>query len=532
VATETLAPRRQPAAPPEGPLALPVSRRRARALLLLAVLTVAACGFAYELTLITIGTYLLGNSVAQVSLVLAAFVSSMGLGSLLAKPLLHRPVEAFIAVESAVAILGGASGLGLYAAFAWLDLFQTATVAAAAGVGMLVGCEIPLLLSLMQRVRREEASTSVADLLAADYLGAVVAGLAFPFLLLPFLGQIQGALAVGALNALAGLLVLWLFARTVARRRALLLLGAGVAVLAVLGAAAALAGRFEVSARQALFDDPIVHSERTPYQEVVMTQAPTGDDLRLFLNGDLQFSSVDEYRYHEALVHPALAGPRRSVLVLGGGDGLALREILRYPDVERVVLVELDRRVVDLGRDDPRLRALNGDALRDPRVKVVTTDAFSWLREHGGERFDAAVLDFPDPDDPALAKLYSVEMYAMLRRRALRPGGRAVIQAGSPYFAPEAFWSIKRTAEAAGLATRAYHVDVPTFGDWGYILAGEGRAPALSLRPPRPLRFLDPPTLAAAAVFPRDRGPIPDVEPSTLNRPRIVEYERLGWRDY
>jgi len=515
---------------PAPALHLPVRRRPARVLLLLAVLAVAACGFAYELTLVTLGTYLIGSSLVQVSVVLAAFVSSMGLGSLLAKPLLRRPVVAFIAVESAVALLGGTSGLVLFAAFAWLDLFQGATIAMAAAIGTLVGCEIPLLLSLMQRVRRQEASESVADLLAADYLGAVLAGLALPFMIVPLLGQIEGAIAVGAVNALAGLLVLWLFARSLPARTAFALLGVGVAVLVVLGAAAAAAGRFEVSARQVLYEDPIVHAQRTPYQEVVMTRAPATDDLRLFLNGDLQFSSIDEYRYHEALVHPALAGPRESVLVLGGGDGLALREILRYPDVRRVVLVELDPRIVELGREDERLRRLNEDALADPRVEVLSADAFSWLRTGPRERFDAAVLDFPDPDDAALAKLYSVEMYALVGR-ALRPGGRAIVQAGSPYFAPEAFWSIRASVEAAGLATRVFHVDVPSFGDWGYVLAQAGRTPDLALDPPRPLRSLDRRTLAAASVFPPDRGPLP-VKPSTLNRPEIVEYVRRGWLGY
>ncbi len=514
-----------------GRTGLPVRRRRARALLLLAVLLVAACGFAYELTLIALGTFLLGNSVAQLSIVLAAFVSSMGLGSLAAKRLLPRPVEGFILVESAVALIGGTSGLVLYAAFAWLEILEPATIAMAALIGVLVGCEIPLLLSLMHRVRREEASSTVADLLAADYLGAVVAGLAFPFLLLPLLGQMQGALAVGAANVIAGLLVLWLFGGTVSRRRRIALAVGTGAVMVVLALGALLARPLEVSARQALFDDPIVHAERTLYQEIVMTRDPGTDDLRLFLNGDLQFSSVDEHRYHEALVHPVLAGPRSSVLVLGGGDGLALREILRYRDVRRVVLVELDPRMTELARSDSRLRALNRDALRDPRVEVVTADAFSWLRTRATERFDAAVLDFPDPDDPALAKLYSVEMYTMVRRRALRPGGRMVVQAGSPYFAPEAFWSIAASVRGAGMAIRPFHVDVPSFGDWGYVLAAEGRPPALRLDPPGPLSFLDPPTLAAAGVFPADRRPLP-VEPSTLDRPRITEYERRGWQEY
>ncbi|MBA2794652.1 MAG: polyamine aminopropyltransferase, partial [Thermoleophilaceae bacterium] len=423
---------------------LPVPVRRARALILFAVLTVAVCGFAYELVIIALGTYLFGNSVLQVSVVLASFVSAMGVGSLLAKPLQRRAVEAFVVVEVVVALLGGSSALLLYASFAWLDLYEPTVVVVAAAIGVLVGCEIPLLMSLLQRVQRQEAGSSVADLLAADYLGAVVAGVGFPLVLLPSLGQIQGALAVGALNALAGLLVLWLLSGLVPRRRRRRLLGSLLAALAALGVLAAVAPAFELSARQQLYEDPVVHSERSQYQDIVLTSAARSDDLRLFLNGDLQFSSRDEYRYHEALVHPVMAGRHERVLVLGGGDGLALREVLRYRDVERAVLVELDPRMIELASADARLRELNRGSFADPRVEVVEDDAFNWLRRTR-ERFDAVIVDFPDPDDAGTAKLYSVELYALLQARALAPGGRVAVQGGSPYFAPDAFWSVNRS---------------------------------------------------------------------------------------
>ena len=490
------------------------------------MLLVATCGFVYELVIIALGTYLFGNSVFQVSVVLAAFVSSMGLGSLASKPLLRRPAEAFVAVEAAVALIGGLSAMGLYAAFAYLGVYEPVMLLTAATIGLLVGCEIPLLLALLQRARPQEAGASVADLLAADYLGAVVAGVGFPFVLLPLLGQIDTALAIGALNAVAGVVVCVL-----ARLRAPWLL-APVAVLAALAFAATKASSFEITARQSLFDDQIVLVERTRYQEIVLTQGGS-DDLRLFLNGDLQFSSRDEYRYHEALVHPAMAGPHARVLVLGGGDGLAIREILRHDGVLRVVNVELDRRMTSLARDDARLRRLNADALRDPRVQVVNADAFRWLRAQS-ERFDVVVADFPDPDDAATAKLYSQELYDGLRRRALAPGGRLVVQSGSPYFARESFWGIEATLRAAGWSTTPYHVDVPSFGDWGFHLATLGRAaPALRVAPPAagPLRFLDAPTLAASASFPPDRGRLA-LEPSTLNRPRLLEYQRRGYRGY
>jgi spermidine synthase len=488
------------------------------------VLLVATCGFVYELVIIALGTYLFGNSVFQVSVVLAAFVSSMGLGALAAKPLLRRPAQSFVVVEAAVALIGGLSAMGLYAAFAYLGTYEPAMLLTAAAIGLLVGCEIPLLLALLQRARPQAAGASVADLLAADYLGAVVAGVSFPFVLLPWLGQIEAALAIGALNAAAGLAVCLL-----ARLRPVWLLAPG-AVLAVLALAAGAASSFEVTARQHLFDDRIVLVERTAYQEIVLTEGE--GDLRLFLNGDLQFSSRDEYRYHEALVHPALAGRHTSVLVLGGGDGLALREVLRHDGVRRVVNVELDRRMTAIARDDKRLRSLNDGALHDPRVEVVAADAFRWLRT-ARERFDVVIADFPDPDDAGAAKLYSQELYDGLRRRALAPGGRLVVQAGSPYFARESFWGIESTMRAAGWRTTPYHVDVPSFGDWGFVLASPDRAPALVLRPPhgRPLRFLDAPTLGASATFPPDRGRIA-IAPSTLNRPRLLDYQRRGYQGY
>ena len=509
-------------------------RRLDRAVLIGAALACAACGLVYELALITLGSYLIGNTVYQTSVVLSVLVFSMGIGSLAAKRLRHRPVAAFVVIEAVLALTGGLSVLGLYAAFAWLDLYQPALLLASVLIGALIGAEIPVLVTLVHRIRAQHPAEVAADLFAADYVGALVGGLAFPFLLLPVFGQIQGALVVGAVNIAAAGVVGWACGRDIRRRPRLAGAGLLAAVLAALGAAGALSGRFEVSARQALYDDPIVVAERSAYQEIVLTESLAlrgSPDVRLFLNGDLQFSSVDEYRYHEALVHPAMAGAHRHVLVLGGGDGLALREVLRYPDVERVVLVELDRAVLDLARRDHRLAALNQRSLADPRVDVVEADAFSWLRS-SGEQFDVVVADFPDPDDVATARLYSVEFYGLLAHSALAPGGRLAVQAGSPYFAPEAFWSIDSTLRTAGLETRPYHADVPSFGEWGFVLAAPGRPPELRLAaPPAPLRYLDEGVLRAATVFPPDR-PRLELEPSTLVRPRILEYEQRGWHNY
>jgi spermidine synthase len=510
-----------------------VSTRVARAGLLFATFVCAACGLVYELALVAQGSYLLGDSITQASVVLATMVFAMGVGSLTAKPLQRRPLVSFVVVEALLAVTGGLSVLGLHAAFTWLDLYWPALIGIALVVGALIGAEIPLLMTLLQRIRRQEAGSATADLFAADYIGALVGGLAFPFLLLPLLGQTRGALLVGMVNVVAGgAVALFLFRTNAARKTALA--GGTAAVLALLVFAFTQSDAFLRYARDQLYDDPVVYAETTQYQEIVLTESspvvPGPADLRLFLNGDLQFSSVDEYRYHESLVHPALSGKRDRVLVLGGGDGLALREVLRYPDVREAVEVELDPAVLRLARENPELLALNDHALTDPRVRVVTADAFTWLRD-ARERFDAVIIDMPDPDSTATAKLYSEEFYT-LARQVMAPGGRLVVQAGSPYFAPRTYDCIDATIRAAGLATTPYHVNVPSFGDWGFILAKTDEKPGLALDPPEPLRFLDEPNLTAAALFPVDRRPTGAESPSTLDDPKIVRLTTSEWQQY
>ncbi|WP_434742354.1 polyamine aminopropyltransferase [Micromonospora sp. SH-82] len=511
--------------------------RLARSAVLLAVFVCAACGLVYELALVALGSYLVGDTVGQASIVLGVMVFAMGVGALAAKPFQNRAAAVFAAIELALALLGGLSVLGLYAAFAWLDLYGPALVATAFVLGLLIGAEIPLLMVLLQRIRQQAAGSAVADLFAADYVGALLGGLAFPFLLLPLFGQLKGALVVGAVNAVAGVALIFTVFRRDLSRRALVGLSAGtVVVFLCLGYAWFTAKDFEVTARQQLYRDPVVHAERSRYQEIVLTRSVAEPgrnvtDLRMFLNGDLQFSSIDEYRYHESLVHPALDGSRGEVLVLGAGDGLAVREVLRYPDVRRVTVVDLDPAVVALARSKPQLRELNGDAFTDPRVRVVHADAFTWLRD-APYRFDAVVVDLPDPNETATAKLYTVEFYTLIGA-VLADGGRVVVQSGSPYFAPRSYWSIEASLKEAGLVSVPFHVDVPSFGNWGFHLATAGAdPPRLGLPDDVPgLRFLDEATLRAAQTFPADRSRV-DVPPNTLLNPRLLEYARTEWRGY
>ncbi|GAB5004067.1 polyamine aminopropyltransferase [Mycobacterium avium subsp. hominissuis] len=514
------------------PEAAPPSPGRWRALLLAAVAACVACGIIYELALLTLSASLDGGGIVATSLIVAGYIAALGVGALLAKPLLAHAALGFIAVEALLGVVGGLSAAALYVVFAFLDGSVGSTwvlAVSTALIGGLVGAEVPLLMTLLQRGRTAgpaDAGRTLANLNAADYLGALLGGLVWPFLLLPQLGMIRGAAATGMINlAAAAVVAIFLLRQVVSARQLALALCALAAALALLATLLLRSADVETTSRQRLYADPIIAYRHTPYQEIVVTRR--GDDTRLYLDGGLQFSTRDEYRYTESLVYPALGNGARSVLVLGGGDGLAARELLRQPGISRIVQVELDPAVIEIARTT--LRAANGGSLDNPRVRVLTGDAMAWLRGPNPDRFDAVIVDLPDPDTPVLGRLYSTEFYA-LAARALAPGGLLVVQAGSPFSTPTAYWRTVSTIRAAGYAVTPYHVHVPTFGDWGFVLAQRGDTPPAPKVPPDapPLRFLDQRVLQAAVVFSGDVGPRP-LEPSTLDNPRIVGDMRHGY---
>ncbi|MEU8029669.1 polyamine aminopropyltransferase [Streptomyces sp. NPDC049099] len=493
-----------PGAPPSwtGPARLPVRPGTGRFLVLVCVFVCAACGLVYELELVAFASYLMGDSVTQASVVLSVMVFAMGIGSLGAKRLRWHAAAGFGAIETVLALVGGCSAMVLYAVFAWTGDWgglwaegpRCLLVAFSLAIGLLIGAEVPLLMELIQRIRHQDAGGAVADLFAADYVGALVGGLAFPFLLLPFLGQLTGALVTGTVNVVAGgALVLGLFRRDLTCRARWTLLVVGLVVLGVLASAAALADDFERAARHAVYGDDVRVAEQTGVQEVVLAGGTDGKPLDLFLDGRLRVGGRDEHRYHEALVHPAMSGgPHARVLILGGGDGLAAREVLRRPGVRRVDLVELDPGLVRLARHDPGLAAANGHAYADPRLHTITADALAWLRGARGRSYDVVIADLPDPGITASTKLYSQEFYG-LARRALAPRGRLVVHAGSVTTRPLVFWTVAATLRAAGFAASPYRVLGHDSGfpagpdrsagasgaphDWGFLLAAAGHTP-------------------------------------------------------
>ncbi|HEX7086890.1 MAG TPA: polyamine aminopropyltransferase [Vicinamibacterales bacterium] len=489
--------------------------------LLASVLLIAASGLVYELVAGALASYVLGDSVTQFSTVIGTYLFAMGIGSGLSRFIVRGLAARFVAVEIMVGLVGGFSSALLFLAFGYTDSFRVVLYTLVLVVGVLVGLEIPLLMRILRD--RYDFKDVVSHVLTFDYLGALGASLLFPIVLVPKVGLVRAAMLFGIVNAAVALWTTFLLRETLGARR--LLQGLAVAVMLALGGGWMAADRILQLAESNIYADDVVLARSTPYQRIVITAWK--DDLRLFLNSNLQFSSRDEYRYHEALVHPGLSAipDARRVLVLGGGDGLAAREILKHAGVRQITLVDLDPEMTRLFSTHPELTRLNGGALSDGRVQIVNADAFVWL-ESSGEVFDFAVVDLPDPSNFSLGKLYTTAFYRELARH-IAPDGRFVVQSTSPLFARQSFWCIVRTIEESGLRATPYHVYVPSFGEWGFVLAGRDpfRLPDTL---PDGLRFLTAATLPALFQFPADMGPVP-VEPNRLNTQMLVRYYEHEW---
>jgi spermidine synthase len=506
----------------------PAPIRPAEVALLASVFVVAACGLVYELAAGTLASYLLGDSILQFSTVIGTYLFAMGVGSWLSRYLERQLVAQFLRIELLVGLIGGLMPAALFSLqSAATPSFRFALYALVLTVGVLVGLEIPLVMRILKRHAgagaRGGLKNLVSQVLTFDYLGALAVSIAFPLLFVPQLGLIRTGAFFGLMNAAVAVWALWIFRGEVRGLAAQAL--ACALTIGALAAAFVFADQVTTWAEDRFYADRVIYSENSAYQRVVVTSSHAG--VRLFLNGNLQFHSRDEYRYHEALVHPALsaAGNPRRVLVLGGGDGMAVREILKYASVEKVTLVELDPHMTELFSTMPLLRGLNADALRSPRVAIVNADAFAWLEQHD-EMFDAIVVDFPDPTNFSIGKLYTKTFYELIDRH-LSASGYAVIQTTSPLIARRSFWTVATTLEAAGLMTAPYHAHVPSFGEWGFIIASRRpfKAPAAL---PSGLRFLDVAGLAVLFEFPPDMARLP-TEVNRLSNQVLVQTFEDEW---
>lgn len=484
--------------------------------MMVSVFVVALCGIAYELIIAGVSTYLLGNSIYQFSITIGLFMFAMGIGSYVSKWITTHLVTRFIVIEIVVALIGGISSSLLFLIFPFVVLYQPVMYGLILIIGTLVGLEIPLLTQILSRAATWRES--IANVLSVDYLGALVGSVALPILLLPSLGLFRASYAIGLLNAAVALVAVSVFGRTLWGYRKCLLgaISVVVALLIGLGTSTHIT-RF---AEGQLFADGIIYRQQTPYQRIVITKNEMNDEIRMYLDGHLQFASRDEYRYHEALVHPVMSapGPRSRVLILGGGDGLAVREVLKFQDVEQIDLVDIDPTVVQLSRTMAPLKAINQNALESSKLNYIAGDAYRYMIDYSfqltrGEvtPYDRVIIDLPDPHNETLDKLYSKEFYQIVRS-CVSPNGYLVCQSSSPLVMSEVYWCIGKTIEAADWDVYSYHIPLNSFGVWGFHLARRDQPLPDSIEiNPETTRFLTSETLLAAGTFPQDMqaGDIP-----------------------
>jgi len=489
--------------------------------LLFGTFLIAICGLVYELLNGTLSSYLLGDSVYHFSLVIGLFMSSMGIGAWLSRFVEQRLVEAFVRLQLSIALLGGFSAFILFYAFAYIHNYEAFLYLITILLGAMLGVEIPLIV----RILKESFSlkSNISNVFTMDYIGALFASLLFPLILLPQLGLMQTAFLFGLINLFVGAMA-WNLFRDILSRRYLLYIGI---ILVVLLGGFFQANRLTTMIENRLYQNNIIYTQQTPYQKIVVT-AHNGR-IALYINGAIQFDTIDEYRYHESLVHPAMleAKAHNHILIIGGGDGMALREVLKYQDTQQITQVDLDPAITSLFRDHPTLSALNNHAYSNPKVTIINQDAWRFI-EQSQTLYDVIIIDLPDPNNISLSRLYSESFYQRLKQQLSR-GGVMVTQASSPIYTRKAFWSIAKTIAQTELFTQPYHTYIPSFGEWGFVLASKFPITFPREKPLTKLRYLNQKILSKMTQFAPDSDQI-EVESNKLSTHKLIDYYNQGWK--
>ena len=434
--------------------------------LMLTTLIISGCSIIYEVLISAVSSYLVGDSIKQFSITIGLYMFAMGIGSYISKYIKDKLFDWLIRVELSVGIFGGLSSVILFSANAYLSSYTIIMLFLIVIIGILVGLEIPLLTRIMEE-NKSNLSVTLSNIFSFDYIGGLVGSIAFPLLLLPQLGYFTTSFLVGSINIFVAILILISYKEYIFNYHKFKYIMAICLSIMVLGTF--FSEDLSATIEDKMYRDKVIYSKQTEYQRIVMTKYK--DDIRLFLDGNIQFGSRDEYRYHEALVHIplSLAQNKSNILILGGGDGLAAREVLKYDEVKNITLVDLDKEIVELCKTNNHIVALNEGSLNNKKLNVVNNDAFKYL-EDSNELYDVIIVDLPDPNNENLNKLYTNLFYRLCYKN-LNQNGIMVVQSTSPYSATKAFWSINKTIASEGFDVYPYHLQVPSFGDWGFNLA-------------------------------------------------------------
>jgi spermidine synthase len=473
---------------------------------------IAIGGIIYELMLSTATSFLIGDATKSYSLGVGLSLFGMGVGSLVAVKLFKNPLKNFMRTELLLSLLGGTSILVLFAAYSLTPFYWLIFVLLSVGIGMLIGFEIPLVMETYKHLKQKQ-TVFLTRILAADYIGALAGSLLFPFILLPYVGLVRSALIMGLINLSV---VVLLLVRS-GKRFSGWLRFATFLVMALLAILTAAATTIEQALATRSYQDQVVYYQTTEYQKIILTKRQ--DDVRLYLNDQLQFSARDEARYHETLVHSAMtkAPHIHNVLVLGGGDGMAAREVLKYSDVESVTLVDIDPAITTLATEQWQLKKLNKGSLADERVQVKNDDATQFIR-HASQTYDVIIADLVDPANDRIARLYSTDFYRDIHKK-LAKDGVFITQATSSYFTPHAFDIIANNVEQVFGRSTKLSENVPSFGEWGFVsnLPKE----AISRRALPPTRFVTDSSLLQAQNVPSDQHGKVSQEVSSILTPTL-----------
>jgi len=485
-------------------------------ILCLSILVVALCGIAYELIIGAISSYLLGNSVYQFSLTIGLFMFAMGLGSYISRFFNKNLIRTFVIIEVIIALVGGVCSLLLFMVFANVpSLYHVAMYSTIIVIGSLVGIEIPLLTRILAETK--SFKDALSEVFSLDYLGALIGSLAFPLLLLPHLGLVRSSFAVGLLNIAVALINIWVFREYWKKPVRVFCLGIFVTIMLIV---AICLGTYLTSfVEQRLYHDDIIYRNQSPYQRVILTKNNLSGKHRLYIDGHIQFAEQDEHRYHEALVHPVMSQDStvERILILGGGDGMAAREVFKWAGVKHVDLVDIDPEITRICSELAAIAKINENALKDPRLTIHHTDAFNYVREVT-EPYDRIIIDLPDPHNEVLNKLYSREFYHLVKR-ATKPDGAIISQCSSPFATRKVYWCIAKSMEASGLTVKSFHIATSSFGVWGFHMAFPNQVD-LTQPYPENLRYLTKDVLTACSVFGNDTNKV-DVPVNTMAEPKL-----------
>jgi len=493
-------------------------------LFLITIFVISTCGLVYELIAGTLASYLLGDSITQFSLIIGIYLFSMGIGSYFSKFIKKNLINRFIEIEILIGIIGGLSAPVLFLIFNFVENFEICLYFFVFIIGCLVGLEIPLLMIILKD--KFQFNELVSNVFTFDYIGALIASLLFPLFFIPYLGLIETSLIFGIINILVAIIMSFAFNKLIKNVKHLKL-KAYFSIL-ILIITFFFSDKILSYSERNLYGENIILSKTSKYQRVVLTHER--EDYRLYLNNNLQFSTLDEYRYHEILVHPAMSFSKKidSVLILGGGDGMAAREVLKYEEVKNITLVDLDSEITTLFQSNKLLTRFNHNSLISKKIRVINQDAFVWLKNNKS-KYNVVIIDFPDPSNFSIGKLYSTLFYSNLKK-VLKKETIVVVQSTSPYFAPKSFWCINKTLSYCFNQTKPFHVYLPSFGEWGFSLASDDLITQKVYRTVSGLKFYNNDFLNFC-YFSKDMK-ADKVEINRINNQNLVNYFNKEWSKY